>query len=69
MTKKLKIRLRPNGEIEMETVGVKGKECLDYIKLLQKLTEVKISKTELKDEYYETETQIINCENAEIRLD
>ena len=69
MTKKLKIRLRPNGEIEMETVGVKGKECLDYIKLLQKLTEVKISKTELKDEKYETETQIINCENAEIRLD
>lgn len=69
MTKKLKIRLRPNGEIEMETVGVKGKECLDYIKLLQKLTEVKISKTELKDEYYETETQMINCENAEIRLD
>lgn len=69
MTKKLKIRLHPNGEIEMETVGVKGKECLDYIKLLQKLTEVKISKTELKDEYYETETQIINCENAEIRLD
>ncbi len=69
MSKKLKIRLLPNGEIQMETVGVKGKECLDYIKLLQKLVDVKISKTDLKDEYYETEAEVTNYENAEIRLD
>ncbi len=69
MSKKLKIRLLPNGEIQMETVGVKGKECLDYIKLLQKLADVKITKTELKDEYYETDAEITNYENAEIRLD
>lgn len=69
MSKKLKIRLLPNGEIQMETVGVKGKECLDYIKLLQKLVDVKITKTELKDEYYETDAEITNYENAEIRLD
>ena len=31
MSKKLKIKLLPNGEIQMETVGVKGKKCLDYI--------------------------------------
>ena len=69
MSKKLKIRLLPNGEIQMETVGVKGKECLDYIKLLKKLADVKITKTELKDEYYETDAEITNYENAEIRLD
>ena len=69
MSKKLKIRLLPNGEIQMETVGVKGKECLDYIKLLQKLVDVKITKTELKDEYYETDAEITNYETAEIRLD
>ena len=27
--KKLKIKLLPNGEIQMETHGVKGKKCLD----------------------------------------
>ena len=69
MSKKLKIILLPNGEIQIETVGVKGKECLDYIKLLQKLADVKITKTELKDEYYETDAEITNYENAEIRLD
>ena len=31
MSKKMKIKLLPNGEIQMETLGVKGKKCLDYI--------------------------------------
>ncbi len=69
MSKKLKIRLLPNGEIQMETIGVKGKECLDYVKLLQKLVNAKITKTELTDEYYQTETEVANVENAEIRLE
>lgn len=69
MSKKLKIRLLPNGEIQMETIGVKGKECLNYIELLQKLADIRISKTELKEEYYETEAENTNLENAEIRLD
>ncbi len=69
MSKKLKIRLLPNGEIQMETIGVKGKECLNYVKLLQKLVNAKITKTELTDEYYQTETEVTNVENVEIRLD
>lgn len=53
--KKLKIKLLPNGEIQMETIGVKGKKCLDYIEVLKKLVDVKISDTKLSQEYYETE--------------
>ena len=33
--KKLKIKLLPNGEIQMETQGVKGKKCLDYIGIMK----------------------------------
>ena len=69
MAKQLKIKLLPNGEIQMETVGIKGKECLEYTKLMQKLINAKINKTELTDEYYQAETEIVNTENAEIRLD
>ncbi len=69
MAKQLKIKLLPNGEIQMETVGIKGKECLEYTKLMQKLINAKITKTELTDEYYQAETEIVNTENAEIRLD
>lgn len=67
--KKLKIKLLPNGEIQMETQGVKGKKCLDYIDVLKKLVDVKITDTQLSQEYYETESEVTNADNAEIRLD
>lgn len=69
MAKKLKIKLLPNGEIQMETQGVKGKKCLDYIEVLKKLVDVKITDTQLSQEYYETESEVTSTENAEIRFD
>lgn len=69
MSKKMKIKLLPNGEIQMETVGVKGKKCLDYIEVLKKLADVKIADTKLTHEYYETETEITQDNNIELRLD
>ena len=67
--KKLKIKLLPNGEIQMETQGVKGKKCLDYIDVLKKLVDVKIEKTQITQEYYETETEITEGERNELRFD
>lgn len=57
--KKLKIKLLPNGEIQMETIGVKGKKCLDYISILKTLVDINITDTKLTDEYYETEDDVI----------
>lgn len=67
--KKLKIKLLPNGEIQMETHGIKGKKCLDYIEVLKKLYDVKITDTQLSQEYYETETEVSEGEKNEIRFD
>ena len=67
--KKLKIKLLPNGEIQMETVNNKEKKCLDYIEVLKKLVDAKITETQLSQEYYETESEIVDTENAELRLD
>ena len=67
--KKLKIKLLPNGEIQMETHGIKGKKCLDYIEVLKKLVDVKITDTQLSQEYYETESEITEGEKNELRLD
>ena len=67
--KKLKIKLLPNGEIQMETQGVKGKKCLDYIEVLKKLVKVNVADTQLTQEYYETENVVSDTESAEIRLD
>ena len=57
MKKQLKITLLPNGEIKMETHGIKGKRCLKYAELLEKLADAKIEKQEFTSEYYEQETQ------------
>ena len=67
--KKLKIKLLPNGEIQMETHGIKGKKCLDYIEVLKKLADVKITDTKLSQEYYETESEITQGETTEIRFE
>ena len=64
--KQLKIKLLPNGEVQMETVGIKGKSCLQYAQLFEKLADVKITKQEFTSEYYEQE-ETINCENVEIQ--
>lgn len=69
MSKKLKIKLLPNGEIQMETVGIKGKKCLDYINVLKKLVDVNISETQYSQEYYEIDSEVTSVQNAEIRFD
>ncbi len=58
MGKKLKIKLLPNGQVEMTTEGIKGKKCLAYAEFLEKIADVKVEKTEFTSEYYETDTEI-----------
>ena len=50
-------------------VGIKGKKCLDYIEVLKKLVDVNIADTQLTQEYYETETEITETEQNQIRYD
>ena len=53
--KQLKIKILPNGEIQMQTQGIKGKKCLDYVEMLKILADAKIEKQEFTNEYYEQE--------------
>ena len=63
MTKKqLKIKLMPNGEIQMETIGIKGQKCLEYIPLMESIADIKITGQKFTEEYYEQE-EIINNED------
>ena len=58
MAKQIKIRVYPDGRIESETVGVKGKACLNYIKDIENLTGAKTVNSQFTQEYYETEQQV-----------
>lgn len=52
---KMKIRLFPDGTIQMETEGIKGKRCTDYAKVLTKLADAKIYSIDKTEEYYQQE--------------
>lgn len=58
MKKQIKIRVYPDGRIESETVGIKGKSCLNYIKEVENLTGAKTVKSEFTPEYNETEQHL-----------
>ena len=60
MAKQIKIRVYPDGRIESETVGIKGKSCLNYIKEVENLTGAKTIKSEFTSEYNETEQHLYN---------
>ncbi len=66
---KMKIRLFPDGTIQMETEGIKGKRCMDYAKVLEKLTDSKISSIERTEEYYEPEVLNIETDAIEKNYD
>ena len=55
MTKQIKIRVYPDGRIESETVGIKGKSCLGYIKDIENLTGAKVVHSEFTDECHQQE--------------
>ena len=67
--KQMKIKLLPNGEIQMSTHGIKGKKCLEYIEIFKKLVDVKITDTQLSQEYYETETEVSEDNTNKLRFD
>ena len=39
----------------METVGIKGKKCMEYTKFMEDLVNGKIHEQKLTDEYYQEE--------------
>lgn len=52
---KMKIRLFPDGSIQMDTEGIKGKKCMDYAKVLEKLADAKVYNLERTEEFYQSE--------------
>lgn len=65
MEKQIKIRVYPDGRIESETVGIKGKSCLDKIKDIEDLTGAKVVNSKFTHEYNESETVVNNTYNEE----
>ena len=55
MKKQIKIRVYPDGTIKSQTVNIKGKTCLKYIKEIENLTNAKTVQSEFTEEYYQNQ--------------
>lgn len=49
----IKLRIYSDGSIQAETLGIKGKKCKDYRKLIEEITNATIVEEEVTKEYYE----------------
>lgn len=65
--KQLKIRIYPNGEIEAETKGMKGKTCLSYISQIENMVDAKTHDSKFTNEYYEVEEKEILVNEQEVQ--
>lgn len=65
--KQLKIRIYPNGQIEAETKGIKGKACLSYISQIENMANAIVQDSEFTSEYYEQEVEEIIEEVVEVQ--
>lgn len=64
--KQIKIRIFPNGEINAETKGIKGKTCLKYISKIEQLTDAVTQDSDFTKEYLETEVDEITNNEVEV---
>lgn len=63
MAKQIKLRIYPDGRIQANVEGVKGKKCTDYIKIIEHLLEAETVDSEYTPEYYESESLEIQEED------
>lgn len=64
--KQVQIKIYPNGEIQAETLGIKGKKCMQYIPVIEKLTSAVVTDSDFTPEYLETEVETEGSNSLEV---
>ena len=65
--KQITMRIFPNGEIEAETHGMKGKTCLKYIAEIERMSNAVTQDSDFTKEYLETDNNLeINNEQEDL---
>lgn len=66
--KQIQIKISPDGHIQAETIGIKGKKCMKYIPEIERLTNAVVIDSDFTNEYLETDNGLeisnIQEENA-----
>lgn len=54
----IQVKLKPDGSMEFETHGVKGKQCLKYMEIFTEMLHAQITDSAFTKEYYEAESTV-----------
>lgn len=65
---KLIVKINPDGTISVETIGIKGKKCKDYMNIMEELLNSKIIDSSYTEEYYEEEEEVTTNQNINSRI-
>lgn len=68
MSKRIRIEINKNGDIQMKTLGMQGEECLDYVEVAERLLDAVAIDSSFTEEYYQTvEVQQVLREQNKIK--
>jgi len=67
MSKQIRIKITSNGTVEAETLGMKGKECLKYLNVIEQMANATTIDSEFTKEYYEVKEETIGTVSEEVR--
>ncbi len=59
MLRRIKIQIFPDGTIQTEIQGIKGKKCTEYIIILEELLDAEVADSGYTSEFYEIENEKI----------
>jgi len=57
MSKKIRIEITPAGEIHAKTLGMNDEECLDYIDIVEQITDSVTVDSEFTEEYLRAQSR------------
>ncbi len=52
VSKQIKLKILPDGQVQAEVLGIPGKQCTDYISILEQLLDAEVIDSERTHEYY-----------------
>jgi hypothetical protein len=67
MSRQINLRISPDGKVEAEVLGFRGKKCTNYIAILEQLLDAEAIDSDYRPEYWlnETETTPLRQEEEE----
>ena len=67
MSRRIAVTINRDGSIKAETLGIKGKTCLDYVPVLEELLDAETVKSAFTADYHAEDEELTEPETETVR--